>query len=95
MWLACSSSRCVGVGDVTARKWFHDGSRTLDDVRKRRDLPERRIVGLKYFDDSQKRIPAAVVSQVEESVQDTCTLGPFFSQPLAFLMKPDSFCSGF
>ncbi len=58
------------MGDVTARKWFHDGCRTLDDVRKRKDLTEQQLVGLKYFDDFQERIPADVVGHVEEIVQN-------------------------
>eukprot|EP00884_Botryococcus_braunii_P020197 jgi/Botrbrau1/6861/Bobra.152_2s0020.1 len=59
-----------GAGDVTANKWYREGCRSLEDVRLRSDLSEQQLVGLKYFDDFQLRIPASVVAQVEEVVQN-------------------------
>lgn len=59
-----------GAGEVTARKWYREGCRTLDDIRARSDLSEQQLVGLKYFEDFQQRIPAHVVAHVEETVQN-------------------------
>lgn len=59
-----------GAGDVTARKWYREGCRTLEDIRARSDLSQQQLVGLKFFDDFQQRIPAPVVARIEEIVQN-------------------------
>lgn len=39
-----------GVGTKTALKWYHQGIRTLDDVRQRVRLSAVQEIGLRYYD---------------------------------------------
>ncbi|KAK9820567.1 hypothetical protein WJX72_011724 [[Myrmecia] bisecta] len=60
-----------GAAEATAERWYNDGARTLDDVRKRTDLTEQQTVGLKYFDDLQHLIPRVEAVKVEQLVYTT------------------------
>lgn len=45
------------VGEITARKFYDLGMRTLDDIRRNQNLLTRnQKIGLKYYNDLQKRI---------------------------------------
>lgn len=52
-----------GVGKATARKWYKEGLRTLDDVAKRATLTPNQKVGLEHYDDFQARIPRDEVTR--------------------------------
>lgn len=58
-----------GVGATTARKWYDEGMRTLDDIKKRKDITKAHQVSLHYFDDLQQRIPRKEVSQIGQVVE--------------------------
>ena len=49
-------SQVWGVGEALARRWYNDGCRSLEDVRRRCDLTERQRAGLKYFEDMKHRL---------------------------------------
>ena len=40
-----------GAGTETAKQWFAQGFRTLDDLRKRARLTRTQQIGLKYYND--------------------------------------------
>ena len=47
-----------GVGDAWAEKFWNEGIKSLEELKKRPDLMTRQQrIGLKYYDDLQKRIP--------------------------------------
>ncbi|GIL64849.1 hypothetical protein Vafri_18696, partial [Volvox africanus] len=58
-----------GCGESTARRWWASGSRSLDDVRHRTDLTAQQRLGIRHFDDFQRRIPRAEVHQVATVVR--------------------------
>lgn len=58
-----------GVGPSTAENWYRQGFRTLDDLRTKGKLTKQQAVGLKYFDDIQKRIPREEVIEVSKIVE--------------------------
>ncbi|KAK3804913.1 MAG: hypothetical protein J3Q66DRAFT_130977 [Benniella sp.] len=60
-----------GVGTEKATEWYNSGLRTLDDLRQLPDLTKNQTVGLKYFDDLQKRVPRTEVEQIAKVVEDT------------------------
>jgi DNA polymerase beta len=55
-------SKVHGVGPKAAQKWVEEGVRTLDDLRKQK-LTHQQQVGVKHFDDIQKRIPRAEMDE--------------------------------
>ncbi|KAL3149104.1 hypothetical protein ABBQ32_001946 [Trebouxia sp. C0010 RCD-2024] len=57
-----------GAAEATCQRWYNAGCRTLDDIRARSDLTEQQVIGLKYFDDMQQRIPRTEVEQVHSLV---------------------------
>lgn len=58
------------MADATARKWYQEGLRTVDDVRARRDLTEMQHVGVKYCSDFQQRVPRQEVADAEQLIQE-------------------------
>ncbi|AOW03966.1 hypothetical protein B0I72DRAFT_138495 [Yarrowia lipolytica] len=52
-----------GVGKATARKWYKEGYRTLDDIAKKATLTPNQKVGLEHYDDFQERIPRDEVTR--------------------------------
>lgn len=62
-----------GVGPKTAKKWYADGVRTLDDAKKRPDLTSSQKVGIEHYDDFNERMPRNVVEKhytiVKEALQ--------------------------
>jgi len=59
-------TRVTGIGPAAARKFFEDGIKTLDDLRKIEDkLNHHQQIGLKYFEDFEKRIPRAEMTKME------------------------------
>lgn len=67
--------RVWGVGAGIAERWYSTGCRTLEDVRKKVDageisLTEQQRVGLKYFQDFEKKIPRDEVARAEAIVRE-------------------------
>ncbi|KAG5358196.1 DNA polymerase lambda [Yarrowia sp. B02] len=52
-----------GVGKATARKWYKEGYRTLDDIAKKATLTPNQKIGLEHYDDFQARIPRDEVTR--------------------------------
>lgn len=63
--------KIYGVGPETARRWYTEGVRSLDDVVKREDLTPQQKVGLERFDDFNKRMPRDVVTKHYDIVKNT------------------------
>ncbi len=57
-----------GAGAETAKKWFAQGFRTLDDLRSRARLTRTQQIGLKYYQDFNTRIPRDEVTRIETIV---------------------------
>ncbi|KAF8977945.1 hypothetical protein BGZ46_006994 [Entomortierella lignicola] len=60
-----------GVGSEKATEWYNKGLRTLDDLRKQKDLTKNQISGLRFHDDLLKRIPRAEVEEIGKIVDET------------------------
>lgn len=61
-----------GCADSTARKWWAEGCRSLDDVRsKASGLTAIQQMGLRYYDDFQHRIPRAEVTEAVAIIRVT------------------------
>lgn len=59
-------TRVTGIGPAAARKFFEEGVKTLDDLKKiESKLNHHQQLGLKYFEDFEKRIPRAEMEQME------------------------------
>jgi DNA polymerase lambda len=61
-----------GCADNTARKWWAEGCRSLNDVRnKATGLTAIQQMGLKYYDDFEQRIPRDEVTEAVSIIRDT------------------------
>ncbi|TRY96785.1 hypothetical protein DNTS_014505 [Danionella cerebrum] len=59
-------TRVTGIGPAAARKFYDDGVRNLDDLRKiEHKLNHHQQIGLKYFEEFEKRIPRAEMQKME------------------------------
>ncbi|XP_068461466.1 DNA polymerase beta [Clinocottus analis] len=59
-------TRVTGIGPAAARKFFEEGVKTLEDLKKiESKLNHHQQLGLKYFEDFEKRIPRAEMEQME------------------------------
>jgi DNA polymerase lambda len=58
-----------GVGQSTANKWCALGYKTLEDIRRFATLTYAQAVGLKYYEDFQKRIPRAEMESICGSIK--------------------------
>ncbi|XP_036385251.1 DNA polymerase beta-like [Megalops cyprinoides] len=62
-------TRVTGIGPAAARKFVEDGVKTLDDLRKiEHKLNHHQQIGLKYFEDFEKRIPRAEMEKMESLI---------------------------
>ncbi|XP_057240479.1 DNA polymerase beta isoform X2 [Malurus melanocephalus] len=62
-------TRVTGIGPAAARKFVEEGIKTLEDLRKiEHKLTHHQQVGLKYFEDFEKRIPREEMLQMQEIV---------------------------
>ncbi|XP_065185298.1 DNA polymerase lambda-like [Sycon ciliatum] len=57
-----------GAGPETAKKWYAEGFRTLDDIRQKATLNRQQVVGLRLYDDLNKRMPRSEVAEIEAMV---------------------------
>ncbi|NP_001081643.1 DNA polymerase beta [Xenopus laevis] len=64
-------TRVTGIGPAAARKFFDEGIKTLDDLRNNEHkLNHHQKIGLKHFDDFEKRIPRKEMLQMQEIILD-------------------------
>ncbi len=64
--------KIYGVGPVKASELIKSGIRSLDDLRKRPDLlNENQKLGLKYYNDINKRIPREEIDQHLQDIWDS------------------------
>ncbi|KAG8441161.1 hypothetical protein GDO86_006776 [Hymenochirus boettgeri] len=64
-------TRVSGIGPAAARKFVDEGIKTLDDLRKNEQkLNHHQKIGLKYFEDFEKRIPRTEMLKMQEIVID-------------------------
>ncbi|XP_037382054.1 DNA polymerase beta [Talpa occidentalis] len=62
-------TRVTGIGPSAARKFVDEGIKTLEDLRKNEDkLNHHQRIGLKYFEDFEKRIPREEMLQMQDIV---------------------------
>ncbi|XP_075974766.1 DNA polymerase beta-like [Anticarsia gemmatalis] len=59
-------TRVSGIGPVKAAELVRSGIKTLEDLKNNEDrLNHHQRIGLKYFEDFQKRIPKAEIQEIE------------------------------
>ncbi|XP_048852780.1 DNA polymerase beta [Brienomyrus brachyistius] len=59
-------TRVTGIGPAAARKFVEEGVKTLEDLKKNEHkLNHHQKIGLKYFEDFEKRIPRAEMEKME------------------------------
>ncbi|XP_011692401.1 PREDICTED: DNA polymerase beta-like isoform X1 [Wasmannia auropunctata] len=60
-----------GIGPAKAKELVEAGIKTLEDLRKHQDkLTHHQKLGLKYFDDFEKKIPRAEITQIEKILKN-------------------------
>ena len=64
-------TRVSGIGPAKAKELVDAGVKTLDDLRKHQDkLNHHQKIGLKYFEDFEKRIPRKEIERLEAITKD-------------------------
>uniref|UniRef100_A0A4W5RBR1 DNA polymerase n=1 Tax=Hucho hucho TaxID=62062 RepID=A0A4W5RBR1_9TELE len=59
-------TRVTGIGPAAARKFFDEGVKTLEDLKKiEHKLNHHQQIGLKYFEEFEKRIPRTEMTKME------------------------------
>ncbi|XP_035022469.1 DNA polymerase beta [Hippoglossus stenolepis] len=59
-------TRVTGIGPAAARKFFEEGVKTLEDLKKiEHKLNHHQQIGIKYFEEFEKRIPRAEMEKME------------------------------
>ncbi|KAL0574084.1 hypothetical protein V5O48_007869 [Marasmius crinis-equi] len=72
-----------GVGQATALKWYANGCRTLEDLKKGKGgvrLSMAQSIGLKYYNDINERMPRAEAGEIFDLIK-----------PIALSIDPDLF----
>ncbi|XP_051474467.1 DNA polymerase lambda isoform X1 [Apus apus] len=62
-------SNIWGAGVKTAQMWYHQGFRTLDDIRTKATLTSQQAVGLKHYSDFLERMPREEAADIEQTVR--------------------------
>ncbi|XP_045710576.1 DNA polymerase lambda [Phyllostomus hastatus] len=62
-------SNIWGAGTKTAHMWYHQGFRTLEDIRSKASLTAQQAIGLKHYDDFLERIPREEATEIEQTVR--------------------------
>ncbi|KAG7177706.1 DNA polymerase beta-like [Homarus americanus] len=74
-------ARVSGIGPAKARELINDGITTIEDLRKNQDkLNHHQIIGLKYFEDFELRIPRDEIKLIEKQLKEH--IGEFDSKYL-------------
>ncbi|KAL6440532.1 hypothetical protein ACFW04_003206 [Cataglyphis niger] len=64
-------ARVSGIGPAKAKELVDAGIKTLEDLKKHQNkLTHHQKLGLKYFDDFEKKIPRAEIIQIESILKD-------------------------
>lgn len=67
-------TRVSGIGPAKARELVDSGIKTIDDLKKKREvLTHHQLVGLQYFDDFELKISRQEVAQIEEILNKEIT----------------------
>ncbi|CAL8345546.1 unnamed protein product [Lota lota] len=62
-------TRVTGIGPAAARKFFEEGVKTLEDLKNIEDkLNHHQQIGLKYFEEFEKRIPRDEMEKMESLI---------------------------
>ncbi|XP_005998646.1 DNA polymerase beta [Latimeria chalumnae] len=62
-------TRVTGIGPAAARKFVEEGIKTLDDLKKNEHkLNHHQKIGLKYFEDFEKRIPRVEMCKMQDII---------------------------
>ncbi|XP_027035069.1 DNA polymerase lambda isoform X1 [Tachysurus fulvidraco] len=59
-----------GVGAKTAKLWYQQGFRTLEDIRTKATLTHTLRIGLKHYDDFLDRMPRSEAAAIEKTVRE-------------------------
>lgn len=59
-----------GAGAHTARTWYQQGFRTLEDLRTKANLTHQQKVGLRCYDDFLDRMPRSEAAEIEKVVKE-------------------------
>ncbi|KAJ3650767.1 hypothetical protein Zmor_016847 [Zophobas morio] len=63
-------TRVSGIGPAKAQSLVNEGITTLEQLDKHKDkLNHHQIIGLKYFDDFEKKIPRQEITEIETVIQ--------------------------
>ncbi|XP_014641151.1 PREDICTED: DNA polymerase lambda isoform X2 [Ceratotherium simum simum] len=64
-------SNIWGAGTKTAQMWYHQGFRSLEDIRNQASLTPQQAIGLKHYHDFLERIPREEATEIEQTVQES------------------------
>lgn len=62
-------SGIFGVGPITAKKWYSEGYRSLDEIRCNAELTSQQRIGLMYYSDLQKKIPRMEIRTICDKIE--------------------------
>ncbi|XP_023571420.1 DNA polymerase lambda isoform X3 [Octodon degus] len=62
-------SNIWGAGTKTAQMWYHQGFRSLEDIRSRASLTAQQAIGLKHYSDFLERMPREEAAEIEQTVR--------------------------
>uniref|UniRef100_A0A8C8Z8R7 DNA polymerase n=1 Tax=Prolemur simus TaxID=1328070 RepID=A0A8C8Z8R7_PROSS len=63
-------SNIWGAGTKTALMWYHQGFRSLEDIRNQASLTTQQAIGLKHYDDFLDRMPREEAAEIEQTVRE-------------------------
>ncbi|XP_047616376.1 DNA polymerase lambda isoform X3 [Phacochoerus africanus] len=63
-------SNIWGAGTKTAQLWYHQGFRSLEDIRNQASLTAQQAIGLKHYHDFLDRMPREEASEIEQTVRE-------------------------
>ncbi|XP_067010757.2 DNA polymerase beta isoform X1 [Anabrus simplex] len=65
-------TRVSGIGPAKAKKLVDEGITSIEELRKHKDkLTHHQLIGLKYFEDFEKRIPREEIQEIEKIIRET------------------------
>ncbi|XP_012921562.1 DNA polymerase lambda isoform X2 [Heterocephalus glaber] len=62
-------SNIWGAGTKTAQMWYHQGFRSLEDIRNQASLTDQQAIGLKHYSDFLERMPREEAAEIEQTVR--------------------------